>query len=110
VAATASTRAELSEALGRATSATLDLASVTSAPAGRVGRLVLASSGLTGESLATAAPRPRAIEAASDMLRTVGDGVQDGFRPLTGTARQAFGFLIGPSPAPPSAAPNGRGA
>jgi hypothetical protein len=107
-------RGELTEALERATTATLDLAAVTSAPAGRVGRLVLASSGLAGggEKLAVTTPRPRALDAASDVLRTVGDGVQGGIRPLTGTARHAFGFLLGPSPAPPHAAetPTGRGA
>ena len=80
----------LGDALSDATSATLDLARVTSAPAARVGRRVLD---------ATEVPEPSwppAVETrpATAVLQSVGDRVGAGVRPLSGSARQAFSFLL----------------
>jgi hypothetical protein len=81
----------LSAALADAASATIDLARTTSEPAARVGRRVLATS-LPAE---LAAPAP--LVPVADALPTLGDDVQRGVQPLSGTARRAFGFLIGPA-------------
>ena len=85
----------LSIALAEATSATLDLALATSAPAARTGQRVF----LSTQSEAGEASWPTAVPSgsASDVLHSVGQGVESGVRPLSGTARRAFGFLIGPA-------------
>ena len=84
----------LSEALSHATEATLDLARETSAPAARIGRQVLATTALAEPS---GFEVPVSVSPASDVLQSVGDHVNRGFRPLSGSARHAFGFLIGPA-------------
>ncbi len=97
----------LGEALADATAATLDLARQTSAPAGRIGREVLE---LEADALA---PRPEGeppVEVdnpgSNDLLRSVGERVNAGVKPLSGSARHAFSFLLGP---PPEDAPAGSG-
>src|SRR4051812_23800264 len=83
----------LSAALAEATSATWDLARATSAPAARVGLEVLDAPEVAET---TAAPvLPEEGGAASGVLRDMGERVNDGVRPLSGTARSAFGFLLG---------------
>ncbi len=44
---------------------------------------------------------------ASDVLQQVGDRLAAGVRPLSSTARHAFGFLLGPPPARAGANPGG---
>jgi hypothetical protein len=80
----------LDEALAEATSATLSLARATTDPAGRVGRQMLDAA-----TVPDAVPDlPTDLAAGPEVLRTVGDRVGSGVRPLSGTARQAFGFLL----------------
>jgi hypothetical protein len=89
----------LSDALADATSATLELARDASAPAGRVGRAVLASATLP--SAAPPAPEVEvAVGASSEMIQSVGGRVGAGVGPLSGSAQHAFGFLL------PSASPD----
>jgi hypothetical protein len=97
------------------TAATLDLARAASEPAARIGRQVIDAAARpdpaasetepAGEpdsialvvsvpSLNALAPNPAA---AAAMWHQVGDGLADGVRPLTSTARHAFGFLLGPA-------------
>lgn len=87
----------LSSALADVTLATLDLARETSAPAARLGRHVLATV-VEGEGPSLTLPGP--LEAPGEVLQTVGQGVNQGVRPISGSARRAFGFLLGPSPRP----------
>jgi hypothetical protein len=96
----------LAESLADATAATLDLARETSAPAARLGRLVLASAAPAGEPdpAAEALALPISMAPSAEVLESVGDGL----RPLSGSARRAFGFLLGPATAPtrPAAMPS----
>jgi hypothetical protein len=109
----------LNTALADATEATLDLARAASLPAARIGRQVIdvaagpePGSALTapaagGDSIAmvVAVPSLDALApdpaAAAAMWQHVGDGLADGVRPLTSTARHAFGFLFGPAEVKP---------
>jgi hypothetical protein len=75
-----------------ATAATWDLARETSAPAARIGREVVSSSAFA-ETGTLALPVP----ALPFVLPAVGDEVQRGVNPLSGSARHAFGFLLGPA-------------
>jgi hypothetical protein len=84
----------LSAALADATSATLDLAREASAPAARIGREVIAEAAVPEQGRLIL---PVSIAPATDVLQSVGNGVNRGVRPLSGTARQAFGFLMGPA-------------
>jgi hypothetical protein len=110
-------------ALAEATSATWDLARSASEPAARISRDVLdattqgdsipneaakspSSTAPTGEieglaSLSVRVPSldPLAPNAstASTVLQQVGDQLSAGVRPLSSTARHAFGFLLGPA-------------
>jgi hypothetical protein len=83
----------LSAALADATLATLDLARETSAPAARIGRQMLATVAV-GEG--PALTLPASLGPRTDVLQSVGEGV----RPLSGSARHAFGFLLGPAAKP----------
>jgi anti-sigma factor RsiW len=83
--------------LAEATLATIDLARATSAPAARLGRQVLTSVA-PGEG--PALMLPTALEPPADVLQSVGEGVNQGVRPLSGSARHAFGFLLGPAVKP----------
>jgi hypothetical protein len=103
----------LNMALSDATAATWDLARSASEPAARISRQVLdAATGpdpsqaravwVTGSgsvpSLDSLAPD---TTAAGAMLQQVGDRLATGVRPLSDTARHAFGFLLGTALAKP---------
>jgi hypothetical protein len=116
---------DLNRALAEATTATLDLARSASEPAARISRGVLgtatraessagdsspvptstppaaASEGLASLSVPMPSLDPLAPDgsSASAVLQQVGDQVSAGVRPLSTTARHAFGFLLG-SPGP----------
>ncbi len=107
----------LSDALADATAATWDLARTTSEPAARLGRQVLESAtqventsgaraslaDLAGssypglDSLSGVLPVVPQPPPGSALLQQVGDGLSASVRPLSSTARQAFGFLRIPS-------------
>ena len=98
----------ISDAFADATSATLDLAWEASAPAGRVGRSVLDSTALPDAD--SSLSLPTTVVPTAEILRSVADRVGAGVRPLSSSARQAFGFMIRaatgdpgehPSPVPP---------
>jgi hypothetical protein len=96
----------LSDALAEVTSATWDLARATSAPAARVGLDVLDAGEFSesGASLSLAMPpedRPASEDSWDERARFI-----EGIRPLSGTARHAFGFLLGPDPPKPEASPS----
>ena len=104
----------LTDALAAASAATWDLAVETSAPAARIGREILEVSTFRGappeiefentdeadsdvpledkpeDKLALTSTDPR-----TNVLQTVGERFNAGVRPLSGTARHAFGFLLG---------------
>ena len=133
------TRDAFNHALAEATSATWDLARSASEPAARIsrdmldattqseddspdrtsqrqpavgGRSVGGAGSLTVRvlSLEQLAPDP---SAASTVLQQVGDHFSAGVRPLSDTARHAFGFLIGPArdqPGPRTSSPSAKGA
>jgi len=105
----------LNDALAEATRATWDLALSASEPAARISRQMLdaatepeprpddsaipgraAEVSVTMPTLTSLAPDPSAARA---MLQEVGDRLASGVRPLSRTARHAFGFLLGPAPA-----------
>jgi len=94
----------LEAALADATSATLDLALAASAPAARIGREALALQG-TGPPPAGVGDGPDTPEAgAARLLEGFGERVNARVRPISGSARHAFSFLLGPvSGAPPAA-------
>jgi hypothetical protein len=112
---------DLNRALFEATSATWDLARSASEPAARISRDVLdataqtesqprgspsaaaAAAATTNEDLAGLSVSMPSLDpltpdatAASTVLQQVGDHLSAGVRPLSSTARQAFGFLLGP--------------
>jgi anti-sigma factor RsiW len=87
-------RRSITSALVDVTSATLELARETSAPAGRVGRLVLASAELTTAEPPPPFEVPIVPTSAVLQLQSVGDRVEAGVVPLSDSARQAFGFLL----------------
>lgn len=82
----------LSDSLADATSATLALARSTSAPAARLGRRVLDSASVPEPDW----PTGQGVEVVSsrEVLQAVGDRVGARTRPLSGSARHAFRFLI----------------
>jgi hypothetical protein len=104
--------ADLERALAEATSATWDLARSASEPAARISRDMLDATiqtqdalpdqGLSpveaGPAVAVARLIPQApdAETTSAVLQQVGDHLAAGVRPLSSTARHAFGFLLGP--------------
>jgi hypothetical protein len=93
----------IGSALEQATSATIDLALEASAPAARIGRDVFSPE---EEAIDPAEIRlPEAEVAvvedpvsATDLLQTVGQRVNAGVKPISGSARHAFSFLLGPPP------------
>jgi hypothetical protein len=121
----------LNTAVANATAATWDLARSASEPAARISRQVLnaateadresnlptpdvrlepVTSGVSVPSLAALAPD---TAAAGAMLQQVGDHLATGVRPLSETARHAFGFLLGPAitkPEVPANPPAPKGA
>jgi hypothetical protein len=87
----------LAGALADAASSTLELARETSAPAGRVGRAVFASASASLPDAETPAPDVSVVP-TSRVLRSVGGRFGAGVRPLSGSARNAFGFLLRNAP------------
>ena len=80
-------------ALADATSATLDLARETSAPAARIGQVAIQAA--TPEDIGW--PRSLASPSApSGLIQSLTDRVNSGVRPLSGSARRAFSFLSAP--------------
>jgi hypothetical protein len=132
-------RHALDRALAEATSATWDLARSASEPAARISRDVLdATTGPEDAAVESTPDQPVAAvdrsepgavglrvpvpsldrlapdaTAASAVLQQVGDHLSAGVRPLSDTARHAFGFLIIPARNPPgsrSSPPSAKGA
>jgi hypothetical protein len=123
----------LDRALADATSATWDLARSASEPAARISREVLDATvqahgasvvgsddvsavprAELGEELASLSVSLRSLdpmraesEDASGVLRLVGDQLSEGVRPLSSTARHAFGFLLGSPPRHDESRPGG---
>jgi len=83
-------------ALADATSATLDLARETSAPAARLGQLAFDSARPGDLDLRSSMPIGSSPP-ASDLLQSVSDRVSSGVRPISGSARRAFSFLSAPA-------------
>jgi hypothetical protein len=103
--------AKLNEALASATEASWDLARSASEPAARLSRQLLdaatesgpepsheSSGAVSVPSLDAFAPDSAATAAT---IQQVSDRLANGVRPLSSTARQAFGFLLGPAPPKP---------
>jgi hypothetical protein len=101
----------LNEALASATEASWDLARSASEPAARLSRQFLdaatdagplqphePSGAVSVPSLDAFAPDSAAAVAT---IQQVGDRLANGVRPLSSTARHAFGFLLGPAPTKP---------
>jgi hypothetical protein len=108
----------LSTALADATAATWDLARSASLPAARISRQVIeAATGPEESSPPVQDSRTNATRvsvsvpsvdslapdsaAAAAVLQQVGDRLASGVRPLSTTARHAFGFLLGSTPVKP---------
>jgi hypothetical protein len=102
---------KLNEALASVTEASWDLARSASEPAARLSRQFLdaatdagpekpreASGSVSVPSLDAFAPDSAAAVAT---IQQVGDRLANGVRPLSSTARHAFGFLLGPTPTKP---------
>ena len=132
-------RIGLNRALAEATTATWDLARFTSEPAARISREVLDATAQVDPAQNGSPPEPRlttedhtqmigigfnvtvpslppfspeAFDPSAALLQ-VGDRVAAGVRPLSESARYAFGFLIGPSPnqaVPRTNSPSSKGA
>jgi hypothetical protein len=118
----------LHQAVLEATDATLDLARSASEPAARISLQVLdaaaqpKSGGQGARALSPAASEPGELAvpsltsfgadpaAASAMLQEIGDRLASGVRPLSASARTAFGFLLGPPAAKPVVRENLPGA
>ncbi len=97
--------ASLERALSEAREATIGLALDASAPASRIGRELL-DFGRPDADTASVAGQVEAVDPEpNSALRSVGERVNAGIRPIPASARHAFGFLIGqppePGPAPP---------
>jgi len=99
----------LNDAVAGATEATWELARSASEPAARISRQVidaatgpepspsLPASGGDSVSVASFGSLTPDSATAVAMLQQVGDRLATGVRPLSTTARQAFGFLLGPA-------------
>ena len=97
----------LETALAEATEATLDLAKQASAPASRIGREILDLGKVsTSPPVGGAEPELGSEDGSSppEVLRSVGERLTAGVRPISGSARHAFSFLLGPPPEPTPAA------
>lgn len=95
--------AALSLALAEVSSATWDLALATSAPAARVGRDVLDVAEFPAMTSSSSSPFAEEAVPLAEVFEDVGVRVNEGVRPLSGSARHAFDFLLGPAPGPPEA-------
>jgi len=88
----------LEEALAEATEATIELAREASAPAARIGREAFDLEGPGGFPAETSADADPARVSPPGLLGAVGERVNAGIRPISGSARHAFSFLLGPVP------------
>lgn len=99
----------LPDALEAARTVTLDLARKTTEPASRVGSRIIAQAKFpTSPQLSLSMP----VRPASRIISVLGDDVNRGVKPLSGSARNAFGFLLAPWPHDKGDAPerSGQGA
>lgn len=91
----------LSASIVSATSATWDLAREASAPAARIGREVIDETVVAEQTALSDTPTEfdGASSAASAVavIQSVGSRVNEGVRPLSGSARNAFSFLLAPA-------------
>ncbi len=87
----------LNRTLSEASEATLQLARATGEPAARLGRSVFEKAEWTTSPLLPEI----SMEGASDTLIGVSQRFGQGVRPLGGSARKAFGFLLAPVSADP---------
>ncbi len=87
----------LADALAHVTSATWELAKEASAPAARIGFDVLDTTVVANDASQSDSDSASTDGLATEMLQSVSDRVSEGVRPLSGTARHAFGFLLGPT-------------
>ena len=87
---------DLTDALADAGTATWDLAREASAPAARVGRQMLGSAALPGA--APSVSLPEGVGPPAEVWKRVENRVSAGARPIGGTARHAFGFLLAVAP------------
>src|SRR5262249_44438179 len=111
---------KLNEALARATEASWDLARSASEPAARLSRQLLVAATESGDPESPETSRALSIPsldafapdsaAAVATIQQVGDHLANGARPLSSSARQAFGFLLGPAPPKPEVRANSSGA
>jgi hypothetical protein len=114
----------LHDAVAGATEATWDLARSASEPAARISRHVLdaaagpeqepspPASGADPASLPSLSSLARDSATAVAVLQQFGDNLATGVRPLSTTARHAFGFLLAPAAAKPddrASPPAGKG-
>jgi hypothetical protein len=83
-------RVELAQSLRDATSATLDLARLTSEPAARVGIKFLAAA---TRPITPDLPGPASLSPPGRSLG-VGEQVERGIKPISGSVRKAFEFLL----------------
>jgi hypothetical protein len=113
----------LNEALASASEATWDLARSASEPAARLSRQFLDAAGErdtpreSGNSASMTVPSLDSFTpdsaSAAQTIQQVGDRLASRVRPLSSSARQAFGFLLGPPPSKPdnrANPPTARGA
>jgi hypothetical protein len=106
----------LNEALASASEATWDLARSASEPAARLSRQFLDAASepdpqhTSGTSATVSVPSLNSFApdstAAVETIQQVSDHLASGVRPLSSSARQAFGFLLGPAPAKPDVRAN----
>lgn len=89
---------DLSAALADIGVASLSLAKEATAPSARVGGEVIAAAGLSDGVARLGLPLPGINNPSSALWEGVGQRVNAGVRPLSGTARSAFGFLVGLAP------------
>jgi hypothetical protein len=91
----------LDDAFARATTSGLSLAVRASAPAARIGRDMIEETITPNESIvvsvAPSLDTTSSTASAAAVLQRVGDRVSDGVAPLSGTARNAFSFLMVPT-------------
>ncbi|WZO98066.1 hypothetical protein EP7_005119 [Isosphaeraceae bacterium EP7] len=107
----AATNSSLDDALAEATGATLGLARMTSAPAGRLGRAMFGLAAPLAAETPDLMPQVQIDPTpAPGRLRAMADRVGAGLVPISGTARKAFGFLLmqPPDAAEPLAGRGGR--
>ncbi|SIN89281.1 hypothetical protein SAMN05444166_1477 [Singulisphaera sp. GP187] len=87
----------LTDALASAGSATWNFAIESSEPAARIGREFLDAASFRETAPGALALTLPNSPPPTEVLESVGDRVNAQVRPFSGTARHAFGFLLGPS-------------